>query len=184
MSLEPGTKARFTTALVLLMVFGAGGILGVALDRQWRSGEEAGDPTRASWDRGRREGPGRDYDPRFGDSPRNRPPGGDSARRRPPMIVDQVGLSERQKEQVDSIVDHFGREMRALHREFDTVYSARYREITETTRSEIRGILTEGQRFVYDSLLVEWENRRRDRRDDSIGDRRDRRDRGGSPDGG
>jgi len=85
------------------------------------------------------------------------------------MIVDEVGLSEIQNQQVDSIVGHFGGEMRDLHEEFDRVYSTRYREIIEATREAIRSILTPEQKVMYDSLMVEREQRRRDRRSDSTG---------------
>ena len=168
MTMEPGKKARLTAALVLLMVLGTGMVLGVALERrlearsvqEYSSGATAGQPPDT-------QGRSRGYDPRSRD--RLREPGEerDSLQRRPRLIVDQVGLSDQQKEQVDSIVGHFRSRMRALHDEFDQIYATRYREITEATREEIKKILTADQQAAYDSLLTEWDHRR-DRRQDSV----------------
>jgi Spy/CpxP family protein refolding chaperone len=90
------------------------------------------------------------------------------------MIVDQVGLSEVQKEQVDSIVGFYRGQMRALHEEFDEAYMTRYRELNQQARDEVRAVLTEEQRMAYDSLQAEWALRRQERRDsasESGGDR-------------
>jgi hypothetical protein len=83
------------------------------------------------------------------------------------MIVDQVGLSEAQKIQVDSIVGFYRGQMRALHEEFDEAYSARYRDLNREAREEVRTVLTEEQRVVYDSLQADWQRRREERRQES-----------------
>jgi hypothetical protein len=86
--------------------------------------------------------------------------------------VEQVGLSDAQKEKVDSIVGYYRGHMRMLHEEFDAAYMSRYSEILEATRNAIRAVLDEGQRAAYDSLLVEFDARmQQQRRRDSIGDR-------------
>jgi len=84
------------------------------------------------------------------------------------MIVDQVGLSEVQKARVDSIVGYFRGQMRALHEEFDEAYSTRYQELNRMVREEVRAVLTDEQRIVYDSLQAVWIQRRQERQQDSI----------------
>jgi len=166
---EPGKRARLTAGILLLMVLGAGVALGAALDRQLRAGGTPQDFSQSADALQGSDARGRGFDSRGRD--RSRPPGapGDSVPRRPPMIVDEVGLSEVQNEQVDSIVRYFGAKMRDLHEEFDRVYSTRYGEIIEATRSGIRSVLTPEQQVMYDSLLAEREQRRRDWRSDSTG---------------
>ena len=176
MTLERSTRARITTALVLTLVLSAGVVLGVALDRKLEARSVAGEEFR------RPDGPpgmdrGRGFDPQRSRDP-SRPPSEprDSTRRRPPMVLDQVGLSDVQKEQVDSIVGYFRGQMRALHEEFDEAYATRYRELNRQAREEVRGVMTEDQRLVYDSLQAEWARRRAERREDSISGRGDGRD--------
>jgi hypothetical protein len=84
------------------------------------------------------------------------------------MLVDQVGLTEEQKEQVDSIVRYFRGRMQELHEEFDEAYMTRFRELNQIARAEIRAILTEEQRMTYDSVRADWNRRRQERREDSI----------------
>ena len=176
MTLERSTRARLTTALVLALVLSSGVILGVALDRSLESRTVARQEFR------RPDGPpGMDRSRGF-DSQRlrdsSRPPSEprDSTRRRPPMVLDQVGLSDAQKEQVDSIVGYFRGQMRDLHEEFDEAYATRYRELNRQARQEVRGVMTEDQRLVYDSLQAEWSRRRQERREDSISGKVDGRD--------
>ena len=84
------------------------------------------------------------------------------------MIIDQVGLSEAQKEKVDSIVRYFRGEMGVLHEEFDEAYTTRYRELNRMAREEVRAVLSEEQKTAYDSLQAAWMQRRQERRQDSI----------------
>jgi hypothetical protein len=162
MKLERSAKARVTTAFVLLLVLGTGVTLGVVLERQL---EARG----VSMEGVRDRGGGRtlpDRDRRLGEWSR------DSSPRRPSLLVEQVGLSEAQKEKVDSIVGYYRVHMRTLHEEFDAAYMSRYIEILEATRNSIRTVLDEGQRAAYDSLLAEFDARmQQQRRRDSIGDR-------------
>jgi hypothetical protein len=81
--------------------------------------------------------------------------------------VEEVGLSQVQHEQVDSIFWHFRADMRSLHEEFDREYSARYREIIDATQEAFRSILNAQQQVAYDSLLAERSQRRGDRNTDS-----------------
>jgi hypothetical protein len=161
MTLERSAKARLMTVFVLLLVLAAGVVLGVALERRL----EAKAMTVESL---RNQEPGRegvDRERRPLDRTR------DSTPRRSSLLVEQVGLSEGQKEKVDSIVVYFRGHMRALHEEFDAAYMSRYTEILEMTRNAIRAVLDDAQRAAYDSLLVEFDARMQQRRRDSIGDR-------------
>ena len=92
------------------------------------------------------------------------------------MITDQLGLSEVQKENVDSIVGYFRDQMKALHDEFDEAYSSRYRELNRQVRDAVRAVMTEDQLVAYDSLRTEWDRRRQERRQDSISGDRGSRD--------
>ena len=172
MTLERSTRARITTALVLFLVLAAGIVLGVALDRRLEARDVIGEDLRRPRGRPDMEGRSRGFDPRSRDSSQFHNPyqPGESSQRRSSLIVEQVGLSEAQKEQVDSIVVYYRAQMRSLHDEFDEAYMTRYREIMQMTRDEIKAILTAEQRMAYDSLLVERDRRRVEWLQDSISD--------------
>ena len=168
MTLERGTRARLTAAFVLLLVLGSGVVLGVALDRQLEARTASGREFRRPPVRSGMDPRGRGFEPRSGDSSRGPSEPRDSARGRPDLIVDLVGLSDVQKAQTDSIYWHYQGQMRALHEEFDSAYSSRYREIMSESREAMISILSAEQRVVYDSLLVDWNRRRQERRQDSV----------------
>ncbi len=152
--LERKARTRLVTALLLLLVLASGFALGLAVERRVlaegvSTGAESGEEKEDEGEEGERSGE-------------------EGASRSRSLIVEQVGLSEAQKARVDSIVGEFRTRMRSLHKEFDEAYSARYREILEDTRDEIKAVLSPEQRTAYDSLLVEWDRRRAEkRRDDS-----------------
>lgn len=156
MSMERGTRTRLTTILILFLVLLTGSVLGIAVDRRLEARASGGE---AGW-RGSEE-------TRSAEGRRGGERQGEEGPRRV-SIVEQVGLSEVQKTQVDSIVAHYRREMRDLQEELETelqaAYTPRYRALLEETRGEIKKILTPEQRTVYDSLLVEHAQRREQRR--------------------
>ncbi|MFC1791681.1 hypothetical protein ACFL0I_04355 [Gemmatimonadota bacterium] len=177
MTLERKAKTRLTTALVLLLVLGTGGVLGAALDRQLVERSKAGEEVRRDSPEAGAERRGRES----GDRSR-----GEGVERRGTLLVEQVGLSELQKTQVDSVVAFYRREMRTLHEESNRDYMNRSRDLVENTRNDLRSLLTSEQQAMYDSLLAEsdarWSQRRGDsvpgswgRRDDSISSPRPRR---------
>jgi len=161
MTLERGTRARVVTLLVLLLVLSAGFVMGVAMDRQVLASrlterDLRGSEGRVQGVRGERAG-----EPR------------DSLNRRRPLLVEQVGLSEVQKAQVDSILAFWQREMRSLQRQTNEAYEEGSREILARTRNSWREVLTDEQKTAYDSLLVDFDRRRAERRNrDSLPDGR------------
>lgn len=168
MTLERGTRARLTTAVVLFLVLGAGVVLGVALDRQLEArGVIGAQEGRPDWRPGQDERR-RGFDPRSRDPSRGSREGRDSTHRRPSLIVEQVGLSEVQRAQADSIYWLYRGRMGTLHEEFDSAYNSRFQEIMSKSREAMLAILTDEQRLVYDSLLSEWERGREERRQDSL----------------
>ncbi len=124
---------RAATVGLLLLVFGAGTIFGVVLGHRG-VGEggvlEAGE-VRNEEDRSPRRG-----------------------------IVHELVLTEDQRAQVDSILEHH----RTMWSELQQEVAPRHREIMATTRSAIRDVLTEAQEQQYDSLLAEAREAREARR--------------------
>jgi hypothetical protein len=160
--MDRSTRTRLVTGLVLLLVLAAGMVLGVAVDRQWRGSGLTAEGARQSEGRGS----GRE-------SGAQRPSAPDSVSRRRPLLVEQVGLSQGQKVKVDSIVAFYRSRMHALRDEFDQAYAARYQEVLTGTRNALRAILGAEQRAAYDSLLLDADRRRDERRQrDSLGGRR------------
>ena len=140
MAMESGLKARLVTTVVLVLVFGSGLTMGLALDRTPETAptEEDARPERAdgSGDRSRR-----DRGPR-------------------PLLVEQVGLTVEQKSQVDQIVEESRKRMKGLENETQP----RYHSIIEETRTAIKEVLTDEQRAEYDALLAERAREREERR--------------------
>ena len=81
-------------------------------------------------------------------------------RGRRPLIVEGVGLTAFQKISVDSLVSFHRKRMSDLNEEFRPRYSA----VVADLREEIKGVLTDDQREMYDTLLAENDARRRARR--------------------
>ncbi len=155
MSLQPVVKTRLATILILLLVLVSGAVLGIALDRSLEA--KAAAVANESGEAGNR---------RSGGTGAGGEEGQNSGRRR--LIVEQVGLSESQKAEVDSIFTHYRQQMRALQdelqSEFQAAFTPRYRGLVEETREQIKGVLDPDQRVVYDSLLVEHDRRRAEQR--------------------
>ena len=79
---------------------------------------------------------------------------------RRPLIVEGVGLTAPQKTSVDSLVSFHRKRMSDLNEDF----RPRYRAVIADLREEIKGVLTDDQREMYDTLLAESDARRRARR--------------------
>jgi Spy/CpxP family protein refolding chaperone len=140
MSFDKGFKAKVLALLTLGLVFGSGVGLGLLWDRNLNASVPEEVRTEA-----------RDGERRTGSRS---------------MLVEQVGLTEDQKSEIDVIVGESRRQMKALNEEFQP----RYRAIIRETREDIKTLLTGEQRAQYDSLLAEFDARRdrhRDRDSDS-----------------
>ncbi|MDT8340892.1 MAG: hypothetical protein RQ751_05200 [Longimicrobiales bacterium] len=85
-------------------------------------------------------------------------------RRRTPMY-EQVGLTETQLVEVDSMVVHYRTRVRKLQHDSRQAYEAQYALLVDSLREGIKGVMSEAQRAQYDSLLAESDERRRARRD-------------------
>ena len=162
MTLDRSARTRLVTAVVLLLVLASGFALGMAVDRRLAGGRLTEDAAERSGGRG---------GGRAGAAQDTAAP--DSTGRRRSLLVEQVGLSQAQKAQVDSIVAFYRDRMRALHEEFDQAYEVRYQEVLTQTRNSLRGVLSAEQRAAYDTLLVQADRRRDEHRQrDSVGGRR------------
>ena len=173
MALERSTRARLITGLVLFLVLTAGIVLGVALDRQLGAKDLMGLDVRGPDGRPAVDPWGRVFGPRSRnpsqrwDSSHAMDPSRDRSRRGHSLMVEQVGLTEDQKEKVDSIVRYFKPKIHALHDEFNEAYMTRFQEIIEGARKEIRAVLTAEQGAAYDSLVAAWDQRREELQKDS-----------------
>jgi hypothetical protein len=155
-----GRRTKLLTLMLLALVFASGLVVGLALDRSAAEAVTA-DAATESQDEDR-------------DS--------DEGSRRVPMYQ-QVGLREGQEERIDSIVRHHRSSMRALEAEFEVeyesmrelqkqfrdAYNPRYWAIIDSTRTEIKAVLDTEQAARYDSLLAEFDRRRRSERSDTTG---------------
>ena len=74
-------------------------------------------------------------------------------------MYEQVGPSEAQKTQIDSIVGQHRGDLRVLQRDFRDAYEA----LIQQTRDAIKGVLTPEQAAQYDSLVAAYEKRRAER---------------------
>ena len=140
MAMESALKARLVSTVVLVLVFGSGLSVGLALDRA---------PEAAATEDLARSGPQGD---RRGGRERGDRADGD----RRPLIVEQVGLTVEQKAQVDAIVEESRRRMKSLENET----RPQYRTIIEETRTAIKEVLTDEQRTEYEALLAERDRER------------------------
>lgn len=128
------SRVRLTAAVILFGVFAAGTVLGFALDRyEAPIRSEAGETVRA--DREDRAGAPSEW------------------------IIDRMDLTVRQRDQVDSIVSHYGSRMSRFQKE----YRPKYHAIVDSTDRALRALLTPEQIVRYDSLTVvsaRWRARR------------------------
>jgi Spy/CpxP family protein refolding chaperone len=85
------------------------------------------------------------------------------------MIIDALDLAPEQRAQVDRIMA----ERRALTDSLWREDGARIRAVVDSTRAEIRALLTPEQRAEYDRLKAEHEQRHRERQN-SRGEGRER----------
>jgi hypothetical protein len=147
--------ARFAAALILVLVFGSGFLVGMA----WDTGTEApaAEPSIAQ---DAEQAPGGDA--RAGEAEEAE----DERPQRRRRAYDRVEPTEEQRTAMDSIVDYHRDRMRTLNDEFREAYYPRYYGIIDDTRELIKAEMTPVQAAKYDSILAEWdrENRNQDGR--------------------
>jgi hypothetical protein len=168
MTLKKGTRTRLATASVLVLVLASGVVLGLALDHQMEVRNASNQGFSRSRPPGGADRGGRGATDSSWDSARASSRG--SSERGSSLLVEQVGLSEVQSEQMDSIMRFYRGQMRSLHEEFNDAYNSRYMEIQSASREAVRGVLTVDQLEVYDSIRGEWQRRMEERRVDTIGE--------------
>ena len=159
--MEPGSRTKLMTAVILAVVLGTGVMLGLVTvceigDGRTRcvinvNSDLAAMPVE--------EGMVREVD-RDCMSERNR---------RTPMY-EQVGLTEDQSRLIDSILEDQLQHMRSLHEEFRTTYVPRYQALIQQTREAILEVFTDEQASDYRALLQEFDESR------TRGDKRSNRD--------
>lgn len=156
-----GFRTKLLSVGVLALVFASGLVVGLAVDRRATAAEpEMAEQGEGGGERASSEGEGEG--------------------RRVPMY-ERVGLQPGQEALIDSIVAHHRESMRALEAEFEDDYQAmrdlqkefrdaynpRYWAIVESTRAAIRTVFDEDQAQRYDSLLADFDRKRRSERHDS-----------------
>lgn len=155
-----GLSTKLVTAVVLALVFASGLVVGMAVDRRADTVPDVDAQPTAERD----EGDARDED----------------GEGRVPMY-ERVGLRADQEARIDSIVSHHRSSMRALEEEFESEYQAmrdlqkqfrdaynpRYWAIVDSTRQAIKAVLDAEQAARYDSLVAEYDRRRRSERSDT-----------------
>ena len=131
--MEHGSRTRLTTALILLVVFASGVLLGFAADGRLGAAPalslSAADTTESEEDL----------------------PGTPMSR--------QVEPTEEQLARIDSIVKVHRARTNALDKETRAVYRQGFREILLETREAIKGVLTPEQAAEYQRLLDEYDAR-------------------------
>jgi hypothetical protein len=133
-------KTRAATGGVLAVIFVAGSLVGAAVDRSSVASVPSFSKAKSGGGDGSASGGDRDG------------ARGGGAR----WIIDRVELTPQQRIQTDSVLDDFRTRMNALAE----AYNEAYWPLVNSTRDDLRRILTEEQRAVYDSLLAENDARR------------------------
>lgn len=131
--MEHGSRTRLTTALILLVVFASGVLLGFAADG--RLGAETADVAMAS--------------PTGSGEPEADLPGTPMSRR--------VNPTEAQLALIDSIVKEHRARTNALDKETRSAFRQGFREILLETREAIKGVLAPEQAAEYQRLLDEYD---------------------------
>lgn len=132
--MEHGSRTRLVTALVLVVVFGSGVLLGFVADSNLgattvESADEIANSAEA-------------------DEPRSRT-----------RLYDQVDPTEVQRTQIDSIVSEHRALTNALDEQLRGEYRAGFKVILLETREAIKGVFTPQQAAEYQRLLEEWDAR-------------------------
>lgn len=126
---ESPRQARLLGITLLAATFVFGGLAGAATTRLLGDRE----PVAAVQDAGRRDG----------------------CERRRPSTLDQIDLAPEQRQQIDGVLERRRRQTAAFWDEYGPILRA----IVDSTRAEIRAVLTPEQRAEYDRLRAERRRR-------------------------
>lgn len=155
MSIKNARRTRVATAGIVGMVFVAGFLLGMLWDRGLSTTvlPAAGGSQSSEGENGRR-------------SPRRM----SFYQVEPPLTEEEAALAEaiiaRRRQAArdlfeEPLIDSLYGAMKTAENEFEDVYNPRFRAIVDSTRAEIRQLMTPEQVINYDSILAESDRRRR-----------------------
>jgi Spy/CpxP family protein refolding chaperone len=179
-------RTQLLSGLTLAMVFVAGAVIGVALDRRVTpalAGTTAvSSATPLEVGSASASGPAASDDAATaardsaGVADEGAGAAASSERRgeRQPMYM-QLDLSDGQESRIDSIVEHYRERVRQLRSEARRDYDASYRSLVLAVRDSIKSVLEVEQAERYDELLKASDERRAEerRREDEAPSRRD-----------
>lgn len=136
--------SRFRAILLLTLVFAAGATVGVAADRlDFFADEAEAEPVAEAT-----SSEARDRD----DGPRGR-------QTTIEQFADELGLTARQRSEIEGYLDHYRDEARALRE----AVQPQYRALLDSVRTQIESVLTEEQVEDYRELLQQRYGAGRDR---------------------
>ena len=157
MAIERNRSTRLASLGLLVLVLATGFLLGMAWQRWSGSREARAAPPSAT---------------ESGDTK-------DDSRKQGRSFFDRIGATPEQNLEFEATMKAFGEKWKALRNEalakygprYDTImkeysdeYDARFEALRQEVRAELRSLMTADQRSVYDSLLVEWDEKRADRK--------------------
>ena len=134
MTMETRHRTLLATAAILVLVFGAGVLAGMVLDRGLAAAPARDEVVVDAGTEAEEESPRR-------------------------YMFEQVGLSAEQRQVVDSLVVIHRSRMSALRKQFSEEYDPQYRAIVLSTRDAIKEVMTPEQAAMYDSLAAERDRR-------------------------
>lgn len=155
MSIKNAQRTRVATAGIVGMVFVAGFLLGMLWDRRVGTTvlPAVEESQSSAAENGRRSSRRMSF-----------------YRVEPPLTEEGAALAEaivaRRRQAArdlfeEPLIDSLYSAMKAAENEFEDVYNPRFRAIVDSTRAEIRQLMTPEQVIDYDSILAESDRRRR-----------------------
>ena len=154
--MEHGSRTRLVTAVMLVVVFASGVLLGLAADSNLSA-----EPTEVVTTNQEGEEP--------------------EGERRRAYIYEQVGPTPEQQVVIDSMMkvyresrESLQEELRRGYRELRSSYNPRYGVLVEDIRGAIKDVFSEEQAAEYQALLDDWDRRRAERNENEQDGRDDR----------
>lgn len=169
--MQDRARTQFVSAVVLVVVFAAGGLVGAAVVGSDASPRNSGPVALTA-------------------SPELAEESGNDGDRRRQFMFERAGATEEQSEHIrseiipwyrgaledleedstfkalDARADSARDTWRAAWRDLEAFYDPRSEALEDSARALIKGVLDEPARLAYDSILAEWDRDRRRRDDD------------------